>query len=206
MSAVPRRYRMKARAESADATRRKVIEAARATILDGPVPALSMGEVARRAGVARSTLYAQYGSQAGLIGAVLVDAGLRAGFEQVLELINLPDAGEAIRRALPAGAHMLGLDYELGRRIRILAQLDPEVMAGQKIAEGHRAGGMRYQAGRLAEQKLLRPGVTPEHAAMLLWVLTDFAAYDGLHTTWGMDSAQIGEFILSVASSVLLRD
>jgi AcrR family transcriptional regulator len=197
---------MKARAESTEATRRKVIEAARATILDGPVPALSMGEVARRAGVARSTLYAQYGSQAGLIGAVLVDAGLRAGFEHVLELINLADAGEAIRRALPAGARMLGSDYELERRIRILAQLDPEVMAGQKIAEGHRAGGMRYQAGRLAEQKLLRPSVTPEHAAVLLWLLTDFATYDGLHTTWRMDSAEIGDFIVSVASRVLLRD
>jgi len=206
MWTVPRRYRMKARKESAEATRRKVIEAARATILDGPVPGLSMGEVARRAGVARSTLYAQYGSQAGLIGAVLVDAGLRAGFENVLELINLPDAREAIRKALPAGAQMLGLDYELGRRIRVLAELDPEVMAGQKIAEGHRAGGMRYQAGRLAEQNLLRPGISPEHAAMVLWVLTDFATYDGLRTTWGMTSARIGEFILSVASRVLLRD
>jgi AcrR family transcriptional regulator len=203
---VTRRYRMKARTEAAEATRRRVLEAARATILDGPAPSLSMGEVARRAGVARSTLYSQYGSQAGLIGAVMVDAGLRAGFERVLELFNLPDAAEAMRHALPEGARMIGSDYELTRRIRVLAQLDPEVMAGQQTGNEYRAGGMRYQAGRLAEQHKLRPGVSPERAAMLLWLLTEVATYDGLHTTWGMDSEQIGEFVESVASRYLLRD
>lgn len=203
---MPRRYRMKARAEAAEATRRKVIEAARKAIMDGPVPALTMGEVARRAGVARSTLYAQYGSQAGLVGAVGVDAGLRGGFERVLELFNLPDAAEAMRRALPQGARMMGSDYELNRRVRVLAQLDPEVMAGLVTAEEHRTGGMRYQAGRLAEQGKLRPGVSPERAAMVLSLLTDFATYEGLHMRWGMDAEQIGEFLVSVASRYLLRD
>lgn len=201
-----RRYRMKARAEAAEATRRRVLEAARATILEGPTPSLSMGEVARRAGVVRSTLYSQYGSQAGLIGAVMVDAGLRAGFERVLELFNLPDAAEAMRQALPEGARMIGSDHELTRRVRVLAQLDPEVMAGQQTGDKYRAGGMRYQAGRLAEQHKMRPGVSPERAAMLLWLLTDFATYDGLRATWGMDSEQIGEFVESVASRYLLRD
>jgi AcrR family transcriptional regulator len=165
-----------------------------------------MDDVARRAGVARSTLYSQYGSQAGLIGAVMIDAGLRAGFERVLELFNLPDAAEAMRRALPEGARMIGSDYELTRRIRILAQLDPEVMAGQQTGDEFRSGGMRYQAGRLAEQNKLRPGVSPERAAILLWLLTDVATYGALRTTWGMDSEQIGEFIESVASRYLLSD
>ena len=202
---MPRRYRMKARAEAADAGRRRVLEAARMAILDGPVPALTIGAVARRAGVARSTIYAQYGSQAGLIGAVMVDAGQRGGFERVLELFNLPDAAEAMRRALQEGARMMGSDYELTRRVSVLAQLDPDVMALLATAAEYRAGGMRYQAGRLAEQESLRPDITPEQAAMVLWVLTDFATYEGLHTTWGMDSEQIGDFFVSVASRYLLR-
>ncbi len=197
---------MQARAESAEATRARVIEAARAAILDGPAPRLSMRDVARRAGVARSTLYESYGSLAGLIGAVMVDAEVRAGFVRVLDLFNLPDAAEAIRLALPEGARMFGLDHELERRVRVLAQLDPEVMAGVVLGSQHRAEGMRYQAGRLGEQGRLRTGVTVEDAAMLLFLLTDFDTYDALRTTWTLDSHQIGDFMVAVASRQLLRE
>ena len=197
---------MKARADTVEETRRKVLEAAREAILAGPTPAVSMGDVARRAGVARSTLYSTYGSLAGLVGAVSVDAQMRAGFDRVLELFNLPDAAEAMIRALPEGAHMYGSDYEMTRRVRVLARLDPEVMNGLVLGDQVRAGGMRYQADRLSDQGRLRPEVTPERAATLLWLLTSFDTYDGLHTTWGMDSDQIGELLVAIAGRSLLRD
>src|ERR1051326_4325815 len=167
MFRMARTYRMKARAESAAETRRRVIEGARAAIVEGPTPSLSMADVAARAGVARSTLYDTFGSRGGLVGAVMVDLSLRAGFERVLELFNLPDAAEGIRQALPAGVRMIGSDYELQRRVGVLAQLDPDVRAALEISARHRAGGMRYQAGRLAEQGRLRPGVTIDEAAAL---------------------------------------
>ena len=135
----------------------------------------------------------------------MVEAEVRAGFVRVLELFNLPDAAEAIRRALPEGARMFGQDHELERRVRALAQLDPEVMAGVELGDQHRAEGMRYQAGRLAEQGRLRPGVTAKDAAMLLFLLTDFDTYDALRTTWALDSEQIGEFMVEVARRQLLR-
>lgn len=197
---------MQARADSAEATRRRVIEAAREAILDGPAPEFSMGDVARRAGVARSTLYASYGSQAGLIGAVMVDAGMRGGFEHMLELFNLPDAAEAMRLALREGMRMIASDFELARRGRILAQLDPAVMAGMKISDEYRAGGMRYQAGRLAEQGHLRPGVTVEDGAALLYALTDFGTFEALRSGFGLDTEQIADFTVAVASRQLLRE
>jgi AcrR family transcriptional regulator len=204
MFRMPRGYRMSARAESAAETRRRVIKAARAAIVDGPTPSLSMADVALRAGVARSTLYATFGSRGGLVGAVMVDVSLRAGFERVLELFNLSDAAEGLRKALPAGVRMIGSDYVLFKRVGLLAQLDPEVMAALEVSAQQRAGGMRYQAGRLAEQGRLRPGVTVDEAATLLWVLTDFGTYDGLHLTWGMDTEQIAAFVVSIGARYLL--
>lgn len=197
---------MKVRAESAEETRRRVLEAAREEILAGAAPALSMGAVARRAGVARSTLYATYLSMGGLVGAVIMDASIRAGFDRVLELFNLPDAAEAMRRAVPEGARMYAVDYELTRRVRVLARLEPTVMSGLVIGEEMRAGGMRYQAERLAAQAKLRPEVTTEDAARLLWLLTSFETYESLRTTWGMDVEQVGEFLVGVAGRTLLRD
>jgi len=195
---------MRARAESAAETRRRVIEGARAAIVDGPTLSLSMADVAARAGVARSTLYDTFGSRGGLVGAVVVEVSLRAGFERVLELFNLPDAAEGIRQALPAGVRMIGSDFELFRRVGLLAQLDPDVSAALDVSAHQRAGGMRYQAGRLAEQGRLRPGVTVDEAAALLWVLTDFRTYDGLRSTWGMDAEQIAVFVESVGVRLLL--
>jgi AcrR family transcriptional regulator len=197
---------MRARAEAVDVTRARVIGAARAAILDGPAPVVSMGDVARRARVARSTLYAIYGSHAGLIGAVVADAGMRGGFEHMLELINLPDAAEGILRFLPAAARMFGADYELTRRIQLLAQLDPDVMTALAVAARAKADGMLYQAGRLEEQGRLRPGVTVEEAARLLYLLTDFGTFDALRTTWAMDSEEIGRFTVAVASRHLFRE
>jgi len=197
---------MRARAEAAEATRARVIEAARAAILDGPAPRVSMGDVARRAGVARSTLYATYGSHAGLIGAVLADAGLRGGFERMLELINLPDAADGIRRFLPEAARMFGADYKLTRRIQLLAQLDPEVMKTLGVAARAKADGMLYQAGRLAEQGRLRPSVTVEQAARLLYLLTDFGTYDAMRTTWALETDEIGQLMVAVASRHLFRE
>ena len=204
MVLMPRAYRMRARAESAADTRSRVIESARAAIVDGPTPSLSMADVAARAGVARSTLYDTFGSRGGLVGAVMVDVSIRAGFERVLELFNLADAAEGMRQALPAGVRMIGSDYVLFKRVGLLAQLDPEVMAALEVSAEQRAGGMRYQAGRLAEQGRLRPGVTIDEAATLLWLLTDFGTYDGLHSAWGMDTEQIGAFVVSIGARYLL--
>src|SRR3989442_12314466 len=98
---MPRRYRMQARAESAEATRARVIEAARAAILDGPSPRLSMGDVARRAGVARSTLYEAYGSLAGVIGGGMGDGGVCAGLCGRCARLKLSLSSVAICHALP---------------------------------------------------------------------------------------------------------
>ena len=48
--------------------------------------------------------------------------------------------------------------------------------------EERRWGGMEYLARRLDEQDLLRPDVTVEEAADVLWVLASFASFDALYT------------------------
>ena len=52
-----RRYVQRARAEAAVGTRRRILDAARATLERGVLGALKVDEVARAAGVSRSTVY-----------------------------------------------------------------------------------------------------------------------------------------------------
>src|SRR5215467_11506272 len=101
-----RMYVQRARAESAAATRRRMVEAARAVLMDGEGPRLELAEVAQRAGIARSTLYLSFGTRSALITAFL-DAPLnRAGFGRIRETPALPDAIEARKKPLAQAAAM----------------------------------------------------------------------------------------------------
>jgi len=95
-----RRYVQRARAESAAATRRRMVEAARAVLMDGEVPRLELAEVAQRAGIARSTVYLSFGTRSALMTAILDDSLNRAGFERIRGYLALPDAIEAMEKTL----------------------------------------------------------------------------------------------------------
>ena len=69
--------------------------------------------------------------------------------------------------------------------------------------EQRRAAGMSRLAGRLAEQQLLRPDVTPERAADVIWLLASFDAFDLLHAR-GLSPDEIAETLVTTAERTLL--
>ena len=76
----PRRraYVSELRDEQAEATRTRILEALVRTMADG-VAALSIPAVAREAGVSVPTVYRHFGSKRGLLGALGMHVGARAG-------------------------------------------------------------------------------------------------------------------------------
>ena len=65
-----RRYQQRARAEEAEKTRQRIVDAALERLRDAPSEPVSMERIATMAGVARSTVYAIFGSRAGVFDAV----------------------------------------------------------------------------------------------------------------------------------------
>ena len=76
-----RKYTQQARAAAAEETRRRILDAMRDHLRDGPRRALSVERVAQDAGVARSTVYLVFGSKAGLFEALGQDLLERTGFQ-----------------------------------------------------------------------------------------------------------------------------
>jgi AcrR family transcriptional regulator len=175
-----RRYVQRARARSAEATRERVLAAARASLERGPVGALKLEEVAREAGVARSTIYVLFGSRPGLIEALAYRLRDDAGFEHVVAANRLPDAREAFRAALRASVRAYASHAALARGLFTLAAIDPDAVAGLAAIEDGRRPGMQHLAGRLDRQGQLRPDVSVAEAADLLTVVTSFQAFDQL--------------------------
>ena len=81
---------------------------------------------------------------------------------------------------------------------------DPDAVGGTiQRGDRNRAEGMESLAERLAEQDELRPGVTAEAAADLLWVLTSFDAYDLLVTGRGLSAEAAGDLLVETAERAL---
>jgi hypothetical protein len=82
---------------------------------------------------------------------------------------------------------MFAGDIEIYRVLLSMARLDPDSVGGAvDDKERNRSGGMAYLARRRAEPGALRPGITPEHAADVLWMLRTFEAFDLLHSGRGI--------------------
>ena len=199
-----RPYVQRTRAESAAATQRRMIQAARSVLTSGEVPRFELAEVAERAGIARSTVYLSFGTRSALMSKILDDSLSRAGFGRLREYLVLPDAVEAMEKSLTQTARMYSADHEVLRRMLLLARLDPDVARDYQLRQQRRGAAMRDLAQRLRSQRRLRAKVSVEAAAAVLWVLTSFDTFDQLFSGWGLDATNCGVRMVMIARSSLL--
>jgi AcrR family transcriptional regulator len=200
-----RRYEQRLRAEAAEETRRRILDALYDRLRQAPADPVSVDEVARHARVARSTVYLVFGSRSGLFDALTEDLFLGAGWDSIIEAFAHPDARETLRRGLAGGVQMYAAHREVFRILNSMAKLDPDGV-GQALArsEKGRASGMARLARRLSRQGLLRAGVTPGYAAHVIWLLASFDAYDSLATGRGLSPRATADVLVHTAERALL--
>ena len=118
-----RPYEQRRRAESAEQTRLRIVETAIELLHESPSEPISVERIATAAGVARSTIYAIFGSRAGLFEAV--GAHIHgAEYEGLLEAVRHPDALEHLRGGIRAASEMLAANRDTYRVLYAMAQLD----------------------------------------------------------------------------------
>jgi AcrR family transcriptional regulator len=201
-----RKYTQRLRAESAEQTRRRILDAAYQRLRETPTRPLSVDEIARAARVARSTVYLVFGSRAGLFDALAEELLQRSGFGRVVQAVANPDAREHLRGGIRSGVEMFAADRDVRRALFSMAQLDQQTLGGAVGRwEADRAGGMDHLARRLAEQGVLRPDVTVAEAAHVLWVLTSFDSFDLLYTGRGLPAAEVADILITAAERSLCR-
>ena len=201
-----RKYEQRLRAEGAEETRRRVLDALYARLRDTPAQPVSVDQVAQDAKVSRSTVYLIFGSRAGLFDALGTDLLQPAGFQEVVEAVAHPDAREHLRLGLRAGAEWFAAHRDVARALYSMSLLDPQALAGAvQRWEENRAGGMEYLARRLAEQDVLRPDVTTKEAADVLWLLASFDSFDQLYTGRGLPVDEVAQVLITTAERSLCR-
>jgi AcrR family transcriptional regulator len=178
----PRVYRMGARRAAADETRARILGAAR-ELLSAPdgIGAFTVDSVARRAGVARMTVYHQFGSKTGLVEAVFDSlAVVRTGVQRLVAALALPDPLETLAEFVGTFGTVWQEDRLVIRRLQGLAALDAAFAQVWSAREARRRDGLGTIVARLMAARRRSGRVDTKTLTDVLYALIAFETYDAI--------------------------
>jgi AcrR family transcriptional regulator len=176
LSNMTRTYSSALRAEQAQATRRRILDAARAQFLDRGWTATTVQVIADAAAVAPATVYAVFGTKRAVLS-VLIDEALAGALPDPShpdawpEIVRHPDQRERARRLVALISAALPRVAPFERVVREGAAADEEIAGlARDLLEWRRLTTARV-VDVLAGEDGLRPGLTREEAADLVFAL-----------------------------------
>jgi AcrR family transcriptional regulator len=162
-------------------TRLRILDAANRMLLERGYHGVGLEAVARSAGVTRQTVYDQFGSKSGLLGAMIARSEELAGLPLVLQKVVAQVDGLAMLRAmLDAVVAVEPLVYPYSRVVYAARLDDPDAAQMWQARMTSRRAGMGMVFARLAADGRLRQGIGVEEAAEIAWALSSPHQYEFL--------------------------
>src|ERR1700761_3186615 len=193
----PRPYNLGKRREAIDQGRQQVLDAARSLLARPEGSAFTVDAVARRADVARATVYYQFGSKPGLLEAVCDHLADRGGLAGLPAAFTEPDPRRGLDLFVACFGRFWAADRAATRRLRALAVLDPEVGAVITARDQRRRDGLAPLVGRLPG-----PPADQDHLVRVLTALTSFELFDGLAGP-DQDLTSVTPYVLRLTAATL---
>lgn len=190
-----RKYDARMRREHAARTRERIIDTAARLFVENGYVGTTVPQIAAEAGVAVETVYRSAGGKAGLLAAA-VEAALAGGVTRadvpveqrpgIRRVIEETDPRQQLRNY---AATQPGVWGRVGPLLRVLGAAATTDTALAELRERHaaqRLTGLGRFAQLLAERGALRPGLTIDRAADILWTVCAQANYESLvtHRDW----------------------
>ncbi|HEX7497858.1 MAG TPA: helix-turn-helix domain-containing protein [Candidatus Limnocylindrales bacterium] len=197
--------RLTLRDERAAVTRRRIADAARALFGSRGYGATTLQAVADEAGVAVQTVYAVYGSKAGILhelrDTVVRQPAAEALYEEALREVNA-------ERKIELFASSIRRRWEFGHDVVTIhsdaAATDSSVRAEVEQVLGMRRNGIARLARSLEAE--LRPGIDLAHATAVLDALTLPEVYAELTDIGGWSADDFEAWLAECLKNQLLAD
>jgi AcrR family transcriptional regulator len=196
----PRPYRSEQRDTAASETRTRIVEAAREILTAPTQGSFTMDAIAEHAGVARMTIYHQFGSKQGLVTALSDDLARRGGIWRLPEAFTSPDAVAGLRILIDVFTGMWATQGEVVRGLRRFSELNPEV--GREDRNARRRRAITAVLERLAAERGRPRPDEVEDLADVLQVLTSVEAFESLSAR-GRDAEAVAELIFTTARALI---
>ncbi len=173
-----RSYNPVERQRSVEAGRERIVAAARDLLEDADAEGFSIDAVARRAGVARMTIYNQFESKAGLLEALFDSLAARGPFSRMADVFKQEDPLVALDEYVAIFGRFWTLNRRAHGRLRAAALHDPELAAAMEARNERRRKGAAALLRRLGDKA--RPVIPPADAITVVYVLLSFDTFNEL--------------------------
>jgi AcrR family transcriptional regulator len=200
------------RAAATEGTRREIVEAARRLFITQGYVATTIDAIADEAGVAVQTIYNAVGPKAAVLSR-LMDVTIVGDHEDrsVLERVrDRTDLATTDPRAIVQG--LARTATEIASRIidvwlvvESAAAVDRDTAALVAKNDGQRLAGYTFAARLLKDRGALRPGLTVEGAAAIIWSLAGVRTYHSFVTERGWSPARYRRWLEDALAASLLR-
>ena len=179
-----RAYRLGKRQAWVERTRDSILQAAHDEVAAGQ--ALSLGRVAKAAGVSRITVYNQFGSKAGLMQALSM---------------QIPHLSELVP---PAAGARSELRERISRACATWASHASLLRHLPRTGHDDQSGASRQLAERLAASDELRAGCSIKEGEDVITALMSFDMFDRLYRDGRRSPAAVAEILTRLASGILV--
>jgi AcrR family transcriptional regulator len=206
----PREYRSVVRAEQAERTRRRIIDAARRLFSERGYAATALGAVAATAEVSQETIYATFGSKRGLLEGV-IEATIRGSGVPVPleeqpgwgEIEQLPTPHERLRAYVRFSCDVLARTSPIHKVIRGASDGEPFAveLRARLLRERLESNTKRL---RQFVGEALRPGVPLDVAAERYCALSSPEMHHLMTVELGWSQQAYEEWLASLAEAELL--
>jgi AcrR family transcriptional regulator len=184
-------------------TRERILDAALRLVTKHDGADVTLGRVAREAGVSRQALYLHFADRAGLFRALVRRADDRRGLPATVRRIeDAPNGKAALREMAAARARMNAGIWPLARAFDSVRRQDAaaEKLWQERLAYRHQVCGAIV--AQLAREGALRPGLGADIAADLLWTLSSLRTWEDLVLVRGWSAKQyeqrLGDLLVRV--------
>lgn len=164
---------------------------------------VTMDDVARRAGMARATLYEHFGNRLGLFRALARETARRADLAQLDAVLDHPDPLVGLRALVRQACRFWAVDPDAWRGIHALAAFGGEFGAWWTDASAPTLDRVQLMVARLDAGGCLREHWTTERAFAALVTITSFETYDQLHFRCGVDPATAEGILADLAATLV---
>lgn len=200
------------RRSKAEATRRRILDAAHLEFLDRGYHGATIASIATRAGVAPQTVYFVFHTKAELISAAvdMLVMGEEAAVPQAADwwadMRDEPEPRQALRHFVRGAAALFERASGLSEILRAAALTDDEVRRTHLQHEELRETGFREVVEQLAAKGPLREGLTLATATDILLVAFSDSTYLQLTTERGWSHEATIDWFCDALPSLLLAD
>ena len=171
-----RSYTAVERQRSVESARERIVAAARDLLEAEEAEGFSIDAVARRAGVARMTVYNQFESKAGLLEALFDSLALRGPLGQMADIFKQPDVFVALDEYVAIFGRFWTVNRRAHGRLRAAALHDDELAAAMERRNERRRRGIAELLRRLGDKA--QPLIPRDEAVNVLYVLLSFDTFN----------------------------